>query len=397
MMFLKLEKKQLLVLFLLVFQIGFSQDKVLFVFDKTTNLPIENANIFYPNLNEGTFTNSEGKASIYIRNTDLKISSIGFEDEILDMNKKKTLDTIFLKPTTVQLDEIVVKSFNLSKALQYVLDKYDELYANSPFEKECNFKETVIVDNQLKRLILAKVSWWDKTYELQKKSDIKLRLGAIDYNKNIPLNIYIDVPRINENKSGYVVPNSLVSTIYLNSLLSNFIKNTKNLSSKVEESSADQIAVSFESEWANINDVSSRSIGKFVFDKNSRAILDFINTIEYKNKVTKGIVKENNKESINETKKSYMRLTFYKTFNDKWTLKSFESNIEGAISYDNKTHPSVFGNSIYVLKETNTNKVNNDGLIDLSKPIYQSLPAKTITSTNSILLNKEESDFVENK
>lgn len=28
---------------------------------------------------------------------------------------------------------------------------------------------------------------------------------------------------------------------------------------------------------------------------------------------------------------------------------------------------------------------------------YQSLPAKTITSTNSILLNKEESDFVENK
>lgn len=397
MTFLKSKKKQLLVLFLLVFQIGFSQDKVLFVYDKTTNLPIENANIFYRDLNEGTFTNSEGKASIYTRNSDLKISSIGFEDVILEINKKKTSDTIFMTPTIVQLDEIVVKSFNLNKALQYVLDKYDELYANTPFEKECIFKETVIVDNQLKRLILAKVNWWDKTYELQKKSDIKLRLGFIDYNKNIPLNIFIDVPRINENKSGYIVPNSLVSTIYLNSLLSNFTKNSKNLSSRVEESSPDQIAVSFESEWTTNNDVSSRSIGKFIFDKNSRAILDFVNTIEYKNKLTKGIVKENKKESITETKKSYMRLTFYKTPNDKWTLKSFESNIEGSISYDNRIHPSIFGNSIYVLKETNISKVNNDGLIDLSKPIYQSLPAKTITSTNSILLNKEESDFVENK
>lgn len=397
MTFLKSKKKQLLLLFLLVFQIGFSQDKVLFVYDKTTNLPIENANIFYRDLNEGTFTNSDGKASIYTRNSDLKISSIGFEDVILEINKKKTSDTIFMTPTIVQLDEIVVKSFNLNKALQYVLDKYDELYANTPFEKECIFKETVIVDNQLKRLILAKVNWWDKTYELQKKSDIKLRLGFIDYNKNIPLNIFIDVPRINENKSGYIVPNSLVSTIYLNSLLSNFTKNSKNLSSRVEESSPDQIAVSFESEWTTNNDVSSRSIGKFIFDKNSRAILDFVNTIEYKNKLTKGIVKENKKESITETKKSYMRLTFYKTPNDKWTLKSFESNIEGSISYDNKIHPSIFGNSIYVLKETNISKVNNDGLIDLSKPIYQSLPAKTITSTNSILLNKEESDFVENK
>ncbi|WP_394773436.1 hypothetical protein [Flavobacterium sp.] len=382
---------------MLVFQIGLSQDKVLFVFDQTTNLPIENANIFYPDLNDGTFTNSEGKASIYIKNSDLKITSLGYADVVLEMKKNKISDTIFMIPIIVQLDEIVIKSFNLNKALRYVLDKYEDLYVSIPFEKECNFKETVIIDNQLKRLILAKVNWWDKTYQLQKKSDIKLRLGAIDYNKNVSLNIYVDVPRINENNSGYVVPNSLVSTIYLNSLLSNFINFTKNITSKIEESPSNQIIASFETDWSTANNVSSRSIGKITFDKQSSAIVDFINSVEYKNNLVKGIVKENKKESVIETKKSYTRLTFYKTFNEKWTLKSFESNIEGSISYDNKIHPSVFGNSIYVLKETAVSKVNNDGLIDLSKPIYQSLPGTTITGTNSILLNKDESDFIESK
>lgn len=392
-----LQNKLFILLFFLAFQIGLSQNKYFFVLDKATNLPLENVNIFYPDLNEGTFTNSEGKASIYSKNLSLKITAIGYEDVILEIKNKKTSDTIFMNPTLVQLDEIVIKSFNLDKALQHVLDKYDELYVNTPFEKECNFKETVIIDNQLKRLILAKVNWWDKTYQLQKKSDIKLRLGAIDYNKNIPLNIYVDVPRINENKSGYVVPNSLVNTIYLNSILSNFIQFNKNIVSNIEESPSSQIIVSFETDWTTNNDVSSRSTGKITFDKKSRAILDFIKIIEYKNNLVKGIVKENKKESITETKTSYIRLTFYKALNDKLTLKSFESNIEGSISYDNKIHPSVFGNSIYVLKETNTTKVNNDGLIDLSKPIYQSLPANTITTTNSILLNENESDFIEKR
>lgn len=393
----KLNKKQIVFLFLLTFQIGLSQSKVLFVFDKTTNSPIENVNIFYPELDEGTFTNSEGKASIYIKSSALKFSSIGFEDVILETGKTKSLDTLFMTPKIVELDEITIKSFNLNKALQYVLDNYKRLYVHTPFEKECNFKETVLIDNQLKRLILTKVNWWDKTYELQKNSSLKLRLGTIDFNKNIPLNIYVDVPRINENKSGFVVPNSLINTIYLNTYLSNFIKFSKNIMSVVEESPSDQIIVSFETDWETSKEVSSRSKGKITFDKKSKAIIDFVNSKEYKNNLVKGIVKENKKESITETKKASTNLKFYKTFNNEWTLKSFESTIEGSISYDNKIHTSVFKNSIYVLKENSINKVNNDGLIDLSKPIYQSLPSKTIANTNSILLNKEEGEFIDNK
>ncbi|KAF2514903.1 carboxypeptidase-like regulatory domain-containing protein [Flavobacterium foetidum] len=393
----KSEQPSLIIIFLFVFQVGITQNKTLFVFDEKTKAPIENANITYIDLNEGTLTNTEGKASITIKNSQIKISSLGFEDVILDAEKLIISDTIFMSSSMVQLDEIVIKSFNLNKALQYVLDNYEKLYPNTPFEKECNFKETVLIDNQLKRLILTKVNWWDKTYRLQNNSDIKLRLGTIDYNKNIPLNIYVDVPRINENKSGYIVPNSLINSIYLNTYLSNFIKYNKNIVSTVEQSPPDQIIVSFESEWDTVKEISNRSRGKITFDKKSRAILDFTTITEYKNNLVKKNIKENQKESVNETKSTATRLTFYKTISNVWSLKTFEAKIEGSISYDNITHPSLFENSIYVLNETNVNKVNNDGLIDLSKPIYQNLPSKTIMSTNSIILSKSEIDFIENK
>jgi len=47
-----------------------------------------------------------------------------------------------------------------------------------------------------------------------------------------------------------------------------------------------------------------------------------------------------------------------------------------------------------VLKETKVKKVNNDGIMDLDKPIYKNLPSKTITNTNSILLTEKEKQFI---
>ncbi|MEN2402910.1 carboxypeptidase-like regulatory domain-containing protein [Flavobacterium sp. MC2016-06] len=390
----KLKKNQIIILFLFVSQIAVSQNKVLFVIDKTTNFPIENAVVFSSDSNQGTFTNSEGKASINVKSGTVKISKLGFDDSVVEVEKAIKLDTLFLTPQAVQLDELVIKSFNLNKALQYVLDNFKDLYVHTPFEKECNFKETVVVDDQLKRLILTKVNWWDKTYERKKNNTLKLRLGAIDYNKNIPLNIFTDVPRINENKSVYLTPNSLINTLYFNSYLFSFLRSSKNMTGSVEESPLDQIIVSFESEWENTEEVLSRLKGRIVFDKKTKAVLEFINTIEYKNNLKVKTVKENGKESVSETKTASWRLLFYKTEDNLFALKAFDSTIEMTITYDNKIHPCEYKNSIYVLKEMTVNKVNDDGLMDLSKPIYQNLPSQTIANVNSILLNKAENDFI---
>lgn len=45
-------------------QFCFGQNKKFTILDKSTNLPIENVNLTYLELNEGTFTNADGIASL---------------------------------------------------------------------------------------------------------------------------------------------------------------------------------------------------------------------------------------------------------------------------------------------------------------------------------------------
>lgn len=379
---------------ILITQLLFSQKKTITIIDNSTSLPIENVNVFYSNLGEGTFTNSEGKASINIKANDLKITNINYEGLIIKPNFLISIDTIRITQKANVLDEVIVNSFNLNKAIKYILENYSNLYVNTPFEKECEFKDIVTVNNQLRRLILTKVNWWDKSYE-RKKNDVKLRLGAIDYNKNEPFGIFTDIPRLNSaSKNGYTTPSSIINTIYLNTLLNSLMPLIADINVIIEDSPSDIIVLSFETEWVKNNFFSNKIKGQFIFDKLSKAIIEIHYDVDHKDNIEKGIVKENNKESKRETKKSTLRMTFDKTLSNKWSLKSYESNAELDVTYDNKINNLVFKNSIFVLKETAVKKVDNDGLIDLTKPIFQSLPSKTISNSNSILLTEEEKNFI---
>ena len=59
-------------------------------------------------------------------------------------------------------------------------------------------------------------------------------------------------------------------------------------------------------------------------------------------------------------------------------------------------HTIKFSNSLYVLKESKSKRVNDDGLIDLNNPIYKSLPSQTVLNSNNILLTKKEKAFINN-
>jgi len=379
---------------ILITQLLFSQKKTITVIDNSTSLPIENVNVCYSNLGEGTFTNLEGKASINIKANDLKITNINYEDLIIKPNLLISIDTIRIIQKTNVLDEVIVNSFNLNKTIKYVLENYSNLYVNTPFEKECEFKDIVTVNNQLRRLILTKVNWWDKSYE-RKKNDVKLRLVAIDYNKNEPFGIFTDVPRLNSaSKNGYTTPSSIINTIYLNTLLNSLMPFIADATIIIENSPSDIIVLSFETVWVKNNSFSNKIKGQFIFDKLSKAIIEIHYDVDHKDNIEKGIVKENKKESKSETKKATLRMSFDKTLSNKWSLKTYESNVESDVTYDNKINNLVFKNSIFVLKETAVKKVNNDGLIDLTKPIFQSLPSKTISNSNSILLTEEERKFI---
>jgi hypothetical protein len=385
------------IIFCVVFaHISSAQIKKITIVDKETNLPLENVNLLYTELNEGTFTNSDGIASLSLKNKDLKISIIGYDEISINFEKLEKLDTLFLSPTYIQLKEVNVNSFKLKEAINYVLENYNKLYVDVPFEKECNFKETVQVDNNLKRLILTKVNWWDKSYE-RKKTDIKLRLGSIEFNKNIPLDIYVDVPKLNNTlTSGYIEPSSLINTIYLNVFLKSFLNFTNNIVSYLEKTNDDIQVVNFESEWIKVGVSSYQHIGTISFDKKTKAIVNISFDTNQKNNIQKIIIKENNKESITETKKNSMRINFSESLEGKLSLQSYDTKVYLNINYNNKTHNLVFENQIFVLKETKLKKVGNEGTIDLTKPIFQSLPSETVSSINSILLSKEENNFIFN-
>lgn len=384
-------------LFMLLSISGFSQNLEFLVLDETTKQPIENVSIFYSKLSEGTFTNTDGKAILKENKSDLLISNPGYKELILSPDQLKKSNTIFMNPQIVELDEVIVNSFDLKKALQYVLDHYNTLYVHDPFEKECNFKEILSVENQLKRLILTKVNWWGKSYELKKNyEELKLRLGAVEYSKNRALDILVDSPEENlPSNTGFIETRSLVSVLYLNVFIKSFLASTGQCTINVEKSAADEIIVSYETDWAKNKDVESRSVGKVIFDKQSKAIVEFVNEIEFKDMIVKKTTSGSKKDYSYETIKKSTKHDFYKNSANLWTLKSLIATAALYIDYDKKRYFTSFENSIYVLKESQVKKVNNDGLINLEKPIYQSLPSNTITTDNSILLTAKEKEFID--
>ncbi len=391
-------KKYIKIFILFSSVLSYSQNRAILVLDSTTKLPIETVNIYYPESQEGTFTNADGKATIRIWDSDLKISHIAYQEKIINAKNLQTSNVFYLTPKSIYLDEVVVSAFNLNKALLYVLNNYEKLYENQAFEKECNFKETLSVDNKLKRLILTKVNWWSKSYKIKHLRDLKMRLGAIDYNINNPMDVFTDIPKENvPSNSGFINTKNLISSIYLNSFLVNFIKYNPDLEAFIENSSENESIVSFTSDWKRTYSYTYRSKGKIIFDKKTKAIISFIYEVENKNRITKSFTTRGNKEFSYETINSVSKLNFRKNISNQWALNSFEVSADFNITYNDSIHQGNLKNNLFVLKNTPVEKVKNVGIINLSKPIYQNLPKDNITTANSILLSKEENDFVEGK
>jgi len=139
--------------------------------DSTSNLPIPYVNIWVENENIGTTSNKKGVFKIEnIKQDDKKIlvfSSLGFEINKLLVSEIK--DSIFLKPISISLDEVlitkklntkklIVDKFKKSKSNSYILCsrkpwmfakyfKYKSNYDNIPFIKSFTFLTNSKVKN----------------------------------------------------------------------------------------------------------------------------------------------------------------------------------------------------------------------------------------------------------
>ena len=91
--------KQLLFVLLFIPFAIYSQVAELTLLDATTKQTIANAEVYYANSLNGSITNEEGKARIFVENDTLTLSHIGYETKKIFTNKTftKTYFTFFFK------------------------------------------------------------------------------------------------------------------------------------------------------------------------------------------------------------------------------------------------------------------------------------------------------------
>ncbi|WP_108801561.1 hypothetical protein [Aquimarina sp. Aq107] len=385
---------------LLVHSFGTSQTKQIIIVDEFTSKPIEGVHLLYANLEEGSYTNADGAANIIIREELLTISHLNYQDLTITPKEITLLNTISLKPDDVQLDEVIVNSFDLRKALQYVLDNYYNLYVDYPTEKECSFKETLLVDDKIHRLILSDLKIWTKDAGFNNRKlekNIKLKLGAVSQNKNVPMDFDInDKGESNPESSGHIVTKSLLLNTYLDAAIAGFLKYSGMIEETVEVSSSDVIIVSFTTDWKNVNEIANRTKGRFVFDKKTKAVIEFVKEIELRNDIKKKTSTFSNREYSYESKSQVISYNFAKKVDEKYSLSKFSIEGNVTLSYDNKNYDTKFKNDLFVLKESKKRRFGNTGVVDLEQPIYKMLPSNVINS-NAIVLTTKEREFLESK
>ncbi|WP_405205577.1 hypothetical protein [Aquimarina sp. LLG6339-5] len=394
-------KYRVILLFtLLVHSFGASQTKQIIIVDELTNMPIEGVHLLYANLEEGSYTNADGAANIIVREEVLTISHLNYQDVTIIPKEITLLNTISLKSDDVQLDEVIVNSFDLRKALQYVLDNYYNLYVDYPTEKECSFKETLLVDDKVYRLILSDLKIWTKDAGFNNRKlerNIKLKLGTVSQSKNVPMDFDInDKGESNPESSGHIITKSLLLNTYLDVAIAGFLKYSGMIEETVEVSSSDVIIVSFTTDWKNVNEIANRTKGRFVFDKKTQAVIEFVKEIELRNDIKKKTSTFSNREYEYETKSQVISYNFAKKVDKKYSLSKFSIEANVALSYDNKNYDTKFKNDLFVLKESKKRRFGNTGVVDLEQPIYKMLPSNVINS-NAILLTAKERGFLESK
>lgn len=371
------------------------------VIEDETKSPIVGVNIGYRHSALGTFTNADGVASIFKKDGDhLLLTHVNYDTLRIDLSDIQPHDTLqfAMIQKTMVIPEIFVSYFNLKKAIQYVLANYADLYVNSPTEKIGNFKETVFINGEMRRLVQSKLSWWSEGYSFLKNKNPVFKLIDVEYNKNTPLNIFTDLPEINlnESKSVYVELQSVIPMLYLDAYLAKFITYNPGLRAQLESSSEKMNIVSFQSDWATVNNQTTRTSGNFTFDKDTKAIIEFNNYVEFKE--TKIHEISSQKKQFEQSKIGMTTtLSFEKNSAGKFSLIKFELKSLNKIKYNNQDYTNDYINTFYKLYEYPNKLRDKKGAIDIRIPLYRNTPQKVnVERTTSINLTQKELDFIVN-
>lgn len=133
--------KKLLPLILFISNSIYSQN---FIFDSINKTPINSVSIIYNN-NQGVITNDDGYFELSKKQDidSLIISHISYNFKKISFNSLKLNDTIFLTPSIINLDEIVINNFKVKDTVIKAIGKIHKNYLDIPYNSYGFFRQTL--------------------------------------------------------------------------------------------------------------------------------------------------------------------------------------------------------------------------------------------------------------
>ena len=381
--------KQLLFVLLFIPFAIYSQVAELTLLDATTKQTIANAEVYYANSLNGSITNEEGKARIFVENDTLTLSHIGYETKKIFTNKTFTKATLYLNPQEIQLDEVVLYNFDLKKKVKYVLDNYFKLYDTKAKILECTYREKFIRNDTLTRLYQVQLSWWSKSYRYASFNQpleklLQIQLKNIDYSKMLSEDEVVA-------RSVHLERTPMFMYLFVNTYLSFINQFGENIEIKKVEKSKDVTKVTFNADIV---------INKKLVLKLEKSVLVFDNTTNAVRKVIFNDIHQGIKDKVSEkTKVPYksitdnyrleLTLTDYK---GKLLFSSYYVRLIGAIEYKGK-RDKLFLEHSFLRTGVENKHIKKEDRIDIQKSFHEYVtPHKQ--SEAKFLLTKEEQDFI---
>jgi len=119
------------------------------VYDANTKEPLAYASVSIANSFSGTITNEDGYFELKVEKAQdtVIISYIGYEDQIININQKKSPISVYLSTWEVKLDEVIVRSLSPLEYLKKAIAGHAATISDEAFEARGFFAERSTLEN----------------------------------------------------------------------------------------------------------------------------------------------------------------------------------------------------------------------------------------------------------
>jgi hypothetical protein len=372
-----------------------AQSKEFVVLDSISNEPIDLVHLFYPDLDLGTITNADGRASVALKKKKLVFSHINYKNRAFSYDEFKEKDTIYLFQRNTELEEIVVYNVNLKEKINQVLINIEDNYMTEKVIHNTTYKEVYRINDSLSRLFQIQMDWWSNNGLYNFGKDIykqnRVAIENVDYSKTIRFTEGSKVPN-----GGYIENDDFFRFSYLNYVLILIQNYSKDVVIQSVQKEDDQISVVFDATlYQGEKKLFEYQESRIVFDTSYTKVKFLMLNMVYPGTLEKAFSEERNIPYEKATLSHYIELSFEESNQQKMIPNYFISDLKGVIRFGDIESRISSKQSLFVTGSTFSKKLRGKKVLDLSEPFYKSLKDQKSTQNAKILLTKEEQSFLE--